>query len=173
MFLVLFLHQDKDFCPKARCSSTTRMPMLQLVTIVTKGWHLGSRSRAAAGRLEGLFTSTTRYYTFLQRTINQRASFPRFRVFHFFFPTSLLPLSAHTFSSSRLRLPSCSVLSSSPHFLTPISLCFHFLHSPASPLSSLPPSSFISVHRPLPLLTCRLAPFPPLSHPSPRSALSR
>lgn len=74
--LCLFLHQDKDFCHKALCSSTTRMPMQQLVTIVTKGWHLGSPSWAAAGRLEGLFTSTIR--------CNRRL--------HVFFNIHLLPL---------------------------------------------------------------------------------
>lgn len=56
-----FLHKDKGFCPKVLCSSTTRMPMQQLVTIITKGWN---RSQAAVGRLEELFTSTTRYGAF-------------------------------------------------------------------------------------------------------------
>lgn len=36
--------------------------MQQLVTIVTRDWHLGNQSQAVSGRLEGQFTATTRCF---------------------------------------------------------------------------------------------------------------
>lgn len=85
-----FYHQDKDFYPKALCSSTTRMPMQRLVTIVTKGWHLGNWPWADVGRLERLSTATTRYplplFSFL--TINQNTCL---NVPHFIMLFNILP----------------------------------------------------------------------------------
>lgn len=138
--------------------------MQQLVTIVTTVLHLGNRSWAVVGRLEGLFTATTRYTrTPIFLHISERHVFPCVFSLHFkcscfphLFPSSprlcfyILPLSIHTFSSSSclylLLYPHLFVLSlpilliSFSTLLTSFTFCLP--HSLTEPLSSSRFSSF-------------------------------
>lgn len=122
--------------------------MQQLVTIATKAWLSANQSQAAAGRLEGLFTYTTRY-TDRFLAVRHSVLFPFVCIFfspHYSLHSHPSPLLLHLHSLLSLRPLACA--SPFPPIQSPVPLIYALASSPPfvfarsfSSRSSLPPCS--------------------------------